>query len=124
MILMPVIRMLATASRCVNRDRTVHGAEEFRLGREVFPPGASFVLVDQPGIEIGVDRHLLTRQGVQRETRRHFRDAHRAMVDDDVLNRDQNQEDHRADNVVATDHEAAERLDHVTRRRGPGISVQ
>ncbi len=106
-------------SRCA-----VHGAEEFRLGGEVLSPGARFRFVDQPGIEIGVDRHLFARQGIQREARRHFRNANRAMVDDDVLNRDQNQEDHRADNVVAADHEAAERLDHVSGRRSSGISVQ
>ena len=116
--------MLATASRCVKRDRAVHGSEEFRLGRKMFPAGARFGLVDQPRIEIGVDRHLFAGQSVQCETRRHFRNAHRAMVDDDVLDRDQNQEDHRANNVVAAHHEAAERLDHMSRRGSSGISIQ
>ena len=46
------------------------------------------------------------------------------MVDDHVLNRDQHQEDHRADDVVSADHEASERFDHVSRGRRAGIAVQ
>ena len=102
----------------------VHGAVEFGFGGQRFAAALGFGLVDQPGVQIGIDRHLLAGQGIQGEARRHFGDAHRAVVDDDVLNRDQHQEDHRADDVVAAHHEAAEGVDHVARGRGAGVAVQ
>src|ERR1041385_7362223 len=46
------------------------------------------------------------------------------MVDHHVLNGDQDQEDHGADDVVAAHHEASEGFDHVARRRGTTVAVQ
>ncbi len=46
------------------------------------------------------------------------------MVDDHVLDGDQHQEDHGADDVVAAHHEIAEGLDHVARGGGAGVAVE
>ena len=91
----------------------VHGAVEFGLGGQLLAPALGFGLVDQAGVQVGIDGHLLAGQRVQGEARRDFRNAHRAVVDDHVLDGDQHQEDHRADDVIAAHHEAAEGLDHV-----------
>ena len=103
--------------------RAVHGAVEFGFGGQRFAPPLGFDLVDQAGIQIAVDRHLLAGQGIQGEARRNFADAHRAVIDDHVLNRDQHQEDHRADHIVAAHHETTERADHLAGGRCPGVAV-
>ena len=102
----------------------VHGAVELGFARDLFSAGARLTFVDQARVQIGIDRHLLAGHGVQGEPRGDFRDAHRAVVDDHVLNRDQHQEDHHADHVVAADHEIPERLDHLACRGSSRISVQ
>jgi hypothetical protein len=86
----------------------VHGAVKFGFAGNHLAPGARFVLVDEACVEVGVDRHLLARHGIQGEARRHFRDTHRAVVDDDELDSDQDEEDHDADHVIAADHEIPE----------------
>ena len=65
--------------------------------------------------EVGVDCHLPAGHRVQRESGGDLGDADRAMIDDDILNGDQDEEDHRADDVIATDHEAPEGSDHLAR---------
>ncbi len=104
--------------------RAVHGAVEFSLGGQLAPPLTRFRFVDQARVQVRVDRHLLARHRVQGETGRHLRDTHRAMVDHHVLNRDQHQEDHHADDVVAAHHERAERLDDAARRGRSRIAVE
>ena len=104
--------------------RAVHGAVELGFRGELFAARPGFCFVDQAGVQVRVDRHLLAGQGIQREARGDFRDADRAMVDDDVLNRDQHQEDDDADDVVAADNEVAERFDDVARGAGAGVAVQ
>ena len=101
----------------------VHGAVEFRFGGQLLAARARFGFVDQPGAQIGIDGHLLAGQGIQGEAGGDFRDAHRAVVDDHVLDGDQHQEDHGADDVVAAHHEVAERLNHFAGRDCPGVAV-
>ena len=112
-------RVALREARCA-----VHGAVEFGFAGQLFAALAGFGFVDQAGVQVGIDRHLLAGQGIQGEARGDFRDAHRAMVDDDVLDGDQHQEDDRADDVVAADHEVSEGLDHVAGGGGSGVAVQ
>jgi hypothetical protein len=46
------------------------------------------------------------------------------VIDDHVLDGDQDQEDHRADDVVASHHEVAEGFDDVPGGGGAGIAVE
>jgi hypothetical protein len=94
----------------------VHGSVELGLAAQIAAAAARFGLIDQAAVQIRVDRHLLAGQGIQGEARGDFGDAHRSMIDDDVLNGDQHAENHRADDVVAAHHEAAESLDHMAGR--------
>ena len=63
----------------------VHGAEEIGFRFEVLAAALGFLLVDQAGGQIGVDRHLLAGHGVQGEARRDFGDAARTLGDDDEV---------------------------------------
>ena len=46
------------------------------------------------------------------------------MVDHHVLNCNQHQKNHCADDVVSANHEVAESLNHIARGRGSGIAVE
>ena len=76
-------------------------------------PAARLAFVDQAGGEIGVDRHLLARHGVEVEARGDFGDAARALGDDHEVDDHQDREDDDADDEIAAHHEVAERLDDV-----------
>ena len=86
----------------------VHRAVEFGLARDLRAALPGLVLVDQPGVQVGVDRHLLARHGVQGEAGGHLGDAAGALGDDHELDDDQDEEDDDADDEVAADHELAE----------------
>ena len=43
--------------------RTVHGAEEVGLAIDLVAAPVCFVLVDEPGVQVGVDGHLPARAG-------------------------------------------------------------
>ena len=96
--------------------RTVHRPEEVRLAINQIPPPVGLVLVDEPGVQVGVDRHLPPGQPVEREPRRHFADSRRPLGDHDELDHDQDREqDHAHEHLVAGD-ERAERANHLTGR--------
>ncbi len=76
-----------------------------------FAARAGLLLVDQSGIQVGIDGHLLAGHGVESETRRDFGRPHCAVADDHVLNGDQGQKQHEADDVIAADHELPESFD-------------
>ena len=105
-------------------SRAVHRSVKFRFACDLFAAGARLRFVDQTGIHVRVDGHLLSGQSIQSEAGGHFRGAHSAMVDDQILNRDQREEDHEAHDVVAADDELPEGLDHVACRRRAFVAVQ
>jgi len=61
------------------------------LASDGLTPAPRLGLVDQTGIHVGVDRHLLAGKCIERETRRNFSRAHRTVRDDEELDRDQGQ---------------------------------
>ena len=91
----------------------VHRAVEVGLLGDLRAAPARLLVGDLAGVEVGVDRHLLARHGVEREARAHLGDAAGAVRDHHELDHDQDQEDHEADDDVAADDELAERGDHV-----------
>ena len=66
-----------------------------------------YLLVDEAGREVGVDRHLLAGNGVEGEARADLGDARRALGDDQEVDRHQDDEDDDADDEIAAHHEAA-----------------
>src|SRR3546814_11432982 len=83
-------------------------AEEVALVRQILAPAARLALVDQAGREVGVDRHLLARHGIQAEAGGDVGDAPGALGDDHEVHDHQDAEDDDADDEVAAHHEAAE----------------
>jgi hypothetical protein len=70
--------------------------------------------IDQAGVEVGIDRHLLAGHGVQAEPCRDFGDAAGAFRDDHEIHDEQDGEQDQADHDVAAHQESAERGDHMT----------
>ena len=81
-------------------------------------------LVDESGVEVGVDRHLLAGQSVEGKTGSDFGGAHRAVADHDVLDSDQRQKKHEADHIVAAHHELSEGFNDAPGRRCAFIAMQ
>jgi hypothetical protein len=57
------------------RHGAVHRTEELRFARRRRPPPARLIVIDVASAQLGVDRHLLARHGVEREAGRHLRHA-------------------------------------------------
>ena len=102
----------------------VHRAVEVGFLRDLVAPRDGLLLRDQPGVQVGVDRHLLAGHRVQREARRDFRDAAGALRHDHEVDDDEDHEHDDADGVVAADHEVAERLDDAAGGVRARVAVQ
>jgi hypothetical protein len=103
---------------------TVHRPVEVGFLRDFGAPPPRVILADQPGIQIGVDRHLLARHRVQGKPRRDFGDTAGAFGDDHEIDQHQYDEHHQTHRVVAAHQEVAERLDHLARRVGAGMAFE
>ena len=69
----------------------VHGAVKFSFAAQIFPAAPRLGFVNQAAVQVGVDGHLLAGHGVQREAGGNFGNAHRAVVDNHILDGDQHQ---------------------------------
>ena len=103
---------------------TVHGTIEIGLATHLFAPHAGLCLIDQAGIEIRIDRHLLARHGVQGETGGHLGDASGPLGDDHEIDDHQDGEDDHPDDVVPAHHEVPETLDHLAGGTGRGRDTE
>jgi hypothetical protein len=95
--------------------RPVHRAVEVRFLFHLAAAGAGLFFIDDAGAEFGINRHLFAGHGIQGEPRRDFRDAARALGDDDEIDQDEDQEDDEPDDIIAAHDEVAERFDDVAR---------
>ena len=89
----------------------VHRAVEVGLALDLRAALARLGVGDLPGVQVGVDRHLLAGHRVEGEARGDLGDAPGAARDHDELDDDEDQEDDEADDEVAADDERAERVD-------------
>ena len=101
----------------------VHRTVEVRLLAHLLPAHDGLGLSDDARIQIGIDRHLPARHGIQGEPGADFRDAAGALGDDDEVDDHEHGEHHHADGVVAADDELAERRDDVARGMGAGMAL-
>ena len=76
---------------------TVHRTVKISFFLDLKSSGRGGEFIDDAGVEFGVDRHLFARHGVQGETRGDLRDTASALGDDDEIDNDENDENHRAD---------------------------
>ena len=102
----------------------VHRTVELGFLRDFQAALAGLIFVDEAGVQVGVDRHLLAGHRVEREARGHFRDPPRALGDHHEVDDHQNDEDDDTDREVAAHEEVAERLDHLARRVRAGMAFE
>ena len=81
-------------------------------------------LVDQPGIQIGINRHLFTGHRVQRKAGGHLGDTFSTFSDHDKVDDHQDDKHHKADYEVTADHHLTEGLDHFTGGTGTHMAMQ
>ena len=84
-----VDQLITLYDACGKRDSA---AKWRRIGLDLPPASPRLPLVDDAGVEIGVDRHLLARHGIQGESRRDLRDTPRALRDNDEIDDDEDKE--------------------------------
>ena len=102
---------------------TVHRAEEVGLAIDLLAPLVRLVLVDEPGVQVGVDGHLPAGQAVEHEPRGDLADPGRAPGDHHELDHHQDREqDHAHQHLVAGD-ELAERANHAAGRVQPVLTA-
>ncbi len=102
----------------------VHRAIKFGFTAQFFPAPPRFGLVDQAAVEVSIDRHLLARQRIQRESGRDFGYANRPVIDNDILDGDQHQENDGSDDVIPADDETPEGFDHVPCRGSASVPIE
>ncbi|MNZ55842.1 hypothetical protein D3C78_737780 [compost metagenome] len=93
---------------------TVHRTVELGLPRHFGTACLGLGLVDQAGVEVGVNGHLLAGHGVEGEARAHLGNTPGALGHHHEVDDHQDREDHDTDHVVTADHHLAEGLDHLT----------
>ncbi|MNM74661.1 hypothetical protein D3C81_864250 [compost metagenome] len=99
---------------------TVHGTVELSFLGHFRTTGLGLVLVDQAGVEVGVDGHLFAGHCIEGETRAHLRNPPGTLGHHDEVDDHQNRENHYTHYVVTADHHLTEGLDHLT---GSGVAV-
>ena len=80
---------------------------------------SGFRFRDDPGIELGIDGHLLAGHRIQGKSSRNLGNAAGALGYDDEIDYHQDQENNRPDHVISPDHEYAKSIDHRT-----GVSIE
>ena len=101
MTLIAMIRRPAMASPRTNLLAPSMAPKKLVSRFQFLAAALGFLLVDQAGGKVGVDRHLLAGHGVQAEARRDFGDAARTLGDDDEVHDHQDGEDDQADDEIA-----------------------
>ena len=103
--------------------RPVHRAVEVRFLGHFRTTFFRFIFGDQPGVQVGVDRHLFARHSVQHETRAHFGDTSRTFGNNHKVDDNEDHEHHDADGEVAAHQEVAKGFHHFTRCRSPRMAI-
>ena len=93
--------------------RAIHRAVEGAFLLELTASFARHLLLDQPRREIGVDRHLLARHGVEAEAGGDLGDAAGALGDDHEINHQQDREQDHADQHVPAHQQSTEGGHHM-----------
>ncbi|MOA01999.1 hypothetical protein D3C78_1214310 [compost metagenome] len=93
---------------------TVHRTVELGLLGHLRTSRLGLGLIDQAGIEVGVDRHLLAGHRIEGEARTHLGNTPGTLGHYHEVNDHQNREHHDTDHIVTADHHLTEGLDHLT----------
>ena len=91
---------------------TVHCSVEFRLTGNLFSSFFGGILINEPGIEVGVYGHLLAWHGVQSETCSDLGNSSRTFGDNNKVDKDHDQKDNHAHGNTAANNKIPKRLDN------------
>src|SRR5262249_34754528 len=69
---------------------TVHGPVKIGLLLNRLAPSPGLLLIDQAGVEISINGHLLAGHGIEGKTRCHFGNTPRTLRHDDKVDHDEN----------------------------------
>ncbi len=95
---------------------TIHCPEKVGLLCDFATAALGFAFVDNPSIQVGIDRHLLARHAIQGKTRSHLTDTGGSFGNHHELDHDDDNEDDRADDEIPlARHEIRKRRDHPPR---------
>jgi len=115
------------ACHCITAHKlagTIHRAIEVSFLGNFRAPRFGLLLIDQAGVEIGIDRHLLAGHGVQGKTCGNFGNTPGALGDHHEVDDHQDGEHHRTHYVVAADHHLTKRLDHLAGRIAAFVTIE
>src|SRR5690606_17355974 len=91
---------------------TVHRSVEVCFALNLLPPFFGLLLIDQSGIKVCIDAHLLTRHGVQRESCTDFSYTLHALRDDDEVNHNQYEKHDKTDGQIPLSDEQSKGFNH------------
>ena len=95
---------------------TVHRPVEVGLLHDLLPAALGLLIVDQPGVQIGIDGHLPAGHSVECESGCDFADAAGAFGNHHELDHDDDRENDQPHNGVVACHELAEGANHLPGR--------
>ena len=96
---------------------TVHGPVKIGLLLNCLAPPSGLLLIDQAGVEIGINGHLFAGHGIEGKTRRHFRNTPGTLRDDDKVDHDEDAKHDDPNHEIATNDKVPKGFDDQLRRR-------
>jgi hypothetical protein len=87
---------------------TIHGAVKIGLVGNLLTALFGFLVGDQAGAQVGIDRHLLARHGIQGKAGSHLGDSGGTLCNHHKVDDDKYREYDNPDHKVALDNEPAE----------------
>ena len=94
----------------------IHGTVKISFGGNLRPARFRFLRSNKARVQIGINRHLFTRQGIQRKTGRHFGNTAGTLGDDDQIDDHHDAENENTDDIIATKQQTAKGLDNLPGR--------
>ena len=96
---------------------------EIGLGGHFGAAGAGFIGRQQPGVHIGINCHLLARQGIEGKARCDFGNAPGALGDDHQIDDHQYGKNEDADDIIAANQKRAKGFNDMAGRRGTFMAM-
>ena len=103
---------------------TVHGTVKIGFLGDFRTAMLGLVLIDQPGIQIGINRHLLARHGIQSEAGTDLRHPAGTFGDNQKVDDHKDGENHQTNSVVSPNQDFTKGLDDLTGSIAALMAVQ
>src|SRR5262249_52644492 len=91
---------------------TVHGSVKIGLLLNCLTPPPGLLLIEQAGVEIGINGHLFARHGIESKTCRDFRNTPGALRDDHKVDDDEDTKHDDPNHEIAADNKVPKGFDN------------